>query len=183
MKISDIEFVLSEGLQYHSKNNLPLSENIFRPGSEEFFNLIAEARIAVKEGKLQLDWFDQELLETDLGEIVTLEDGTEVPLDLPFYDDLTEAEHRGKKVELNKPKRGGSKKFYVYVRDPKTKNIKKVSFGDTSGLSVKASKPGRVKSFVARHKCKQQNDKTKAAYWSCRLPRYKSLGVKGGQWW
>ncbi len=30
---------------------------------------------------------------------------------------------------LNKPKRGGSKKFYVYVRDPKSKRVKKVSFG------------------------------------------------------
>ena len=42
---------------------------------------------------------------------------------------LEEAEFRGKEVSLNKPKRGGSKKFYVYVRDPKTKKIKKLSFG------------------------------------------------------
>ena len=31
------------------------------------------------------------------------------------------------------------------------------------------------------HKCDQQNDKTKAAYWACRLPRYaKQLGLSGG---
>jgi hypothetical protein len=140
----------------------------------------------IKENKNQfsLDEIDSEILETDIGEIAILEDGTEVPLDLPFFDDsiTLEAEYQGKKVELNKPKRGGSKKFYVYVRDPKTKNVKKVSFG-SSGMSVKANDPERVKSFVARHDCKNKNDKTKASYWSCRLPRYKSLGIKGGQWW
>jgi hypothetical protein len=96
---------------------------------------------------------------------------------------VNEAEYQGKKVELNKPKRGGSKKFYVYTRNPKTGNIKKVSWGDTTGLSVKAHDPARVRSFVARHDCKNAKDKTKASYWACRTPRYKSLGVKGGQWW
>lgn len=96
---------------------------------------------------------------------------------------VKEAEYQGRKVKLNSPKRGGSKKYYVYVRDPKTKNIKKVSWGDTTGLSTKANNPAAVRSFVARHKCKQKNDKTKAGYWACRTPRYKALGVKGGQWW
>ena len=98
---------------------------------------------------------------------------------------LNEAEYRGKKVTLNKPKRGGSKAYYVYVKDPKSGNVKKVSFG-SSGLRAKINNRGAVKSFVARHKCKQKNDKTKAGYWSCRLPRYaKSLGLSGGggQWW
>jgi|14BtaG_2_1085337.scaffolds.fasta_scaffold02648_2 hypothetical protein len=95
---------------------------------------------------------------------------------------LSEADYRGKNVELNKPKRGGSKKFYVYVRNPKTGNIKKVSFG-AKGMSVKTDDPDRVRNFVARHDCKNRNDKTTASYWSCRLPRYKSLGIKGGQWW
>ena len=84
---------------------------------------------------------------------------------------INEAEYRGKKVTLNKPKRGGSKAYYVYVKDPKSGNV---------------NNRGAVKSFVARHKCKQKNDKTKAGYWSCRLPRYaKSLGLSGGggQWW
>src|SRR5210317_753271 len=40
---------------------------------------------------------------------------------------MNEAEYQGKKVQLNKPKRGGSKKFYVYVKSPK-RNVKKVSF-------------------------------------------------------
>ena len=96
---------------------------------------------------------------------------------------IPEAEYQGKKVKLNSPKRGGSKKFYVYVKNPKTGRVKKISWGDTTGLSVKAKNKGAVKSFVARHKCKQANDKMTARYWSCRTPRYKALGVKGGQWW
>jgi len=89
---------------------------------------------------------------------------------------IPEAEYRGKKVQLNKPKRGGSKKFYVYVKNPKTGNIKKVSFGDT-GLSVKLKQRGARASFAARHKCAQKKDKTKPGYWSCNIGRYwKSLG-------
>ena len=93
---------------------------------------------------------------------------------------LPEAEYQGKKVELNKPKRGGSKKYYVYVKNPKTGNVKKISFGDP-GLKTKSGNKGRAKSFAARHNCEKKNDKTKAGYWACRLPRYGL--VKGGKWW
>ena len=90
-------------------------------------------------------------------------------------DYIPEAEYRGKKVQLNKPKRGGSKKFYVYVKNKKG-NVVKVSFGDT-GLSVKLKQRGARASFAARHKCAQKKDKTKAGYWSCNIGRYwKSLG-------
>ena len=90
-------------------------------------------------------------------------------------DYIPEAEYRGKKVQLNKPIRGGSKKFYVYVKSKKG-NVKKVSFGDT-GLSVKLKQRGARASFAARHKCAQKKDKTKAGYWSCNIGRYwKSLG-------
>ena len=88
---------------------------------------------------------------------------------------IPEAEYKGKKVKLNKPKRGGSKKFYVYVKNKKG-NVIKVSFGDNN-LSVKLKKPGARASFAARHKCAQKKDKTKAGYWSCNIGRYwKSLG-------
>lgn len=93
--------------------------------------------------------------------------------------DLTEAKEKKKNPPLNKPKRGGSKKFYVYVRDPRTKKIKKVSFGDTSGLSAKINNPEARRAFSKRHDCPNKKDKTKASYWSCRLPRYaKLLGLK-----
>jgi hypothetical protein len=90
-------------------------------------------------------------------------------------DYIPEAEYRGKKVQLNKPKRGGSKKFYVYVKSKKG-NVKKVSFGDT-GLSVKFKKKGARASFAARHKCSTKKDRTTPGYWSCNIGKYwKSLG-------
>ena len=108
-----------------------------------------------------------------------------VPLDLPFeYQELNEAEYKGKEVDLNKPKRGGSKKYFVYVKDPQTGNIKKVSFGAKSGggnLAVKIKDPQARKNFADRHNCKDKKDRTKPGYWSCNLPRYaKLLGLVGG---
>ena len=79
---------------------------------------------------------------------------------------------------IGKPKRGGSKKFYVYVRKPGG-GIKKVSFGDTTGLSAKINNPEARRAFAKRHDCANKKDRTKASYWSCRLPRYASLlGLK-----
>jgi len=78
---------------------------------------------------------------------------------------ITEAMYQGKKVKLNDPIRGGSKKFYVYVKDGD--KVKKVSFGDTTGLSIKRDDPERRKSFRARHNCDNPGPKTKARYWSC----------------
>jgi hypothetical protein len=94
-----------------------------------------------------------------------------------FEESLDEAEFKGKDVELNKPKRGGSKAYYVYVRDPKTKKIKKVSFG-SGGLRAKIKNKEARNAFAARHNCKNKKDRTKAGYWSCNLPRYaKQLGL------
>jgi hypothetical protein len=82
-----------------------------------------------------------------------------------------------KNPPIGKPKRGGSKKFYVYVRDKG--KIKKVSFGDTTGLSAKINNPEARRAFAKRHDCANKKDRTKASYWSCRLPRYaKLLGLK-----
>ena len=79
-----------------------------------------------------------------------------------------EAEYQGKKVKLNNPVRGGSKKFYVYVRNEKG-NVVKVSFGDTTGLEIKRDDPARRKAFRARHNCDNPGPKTKARYWSCKF--------------
>lgn len=80
---------------------------------------------------------------------------------------LEEAEYQGRKVPLGKPMRGDSKKFKVYVRDPKTGNVKKVNFGDKT-MRIKKSNPARRKSFRARHRCATAKDRTSARYWSCR---------------
>tara|TARA_B100001564_G_scaffold359254_1_gene380333 strand:+ start:580 stop:1413 length:834 start_codon:yes stop_codon:yes gene_type:complete len=92
-------------------------------------------------------------------------------------DEKKKAKKKKKDPPIGKPKRGGSKAYYVYVRDPKTKKIKKVSFG-SGGLRAKINNPKARRAFAARHKCSQKNDRTKASYWSCRLPRYaKALGL------
>ena len=89
-------------------------------------------------------------------------------------ENVFEAEYQGRKVKLNKPMQGDVKKFKVYVKDPKTKNVKKVNFGH-GGSSVKGkamrirkSNPKARKSFRARHNCANPGPKTKARYWSCR---------------
>jgi hypothetical protein len=81
--------------------------------------------------------------------------------------DLDEAEYQGRKVQLGKPMQGDVKKFKVYVKDPKTGNVKKVNFGDKT-MRIKKSNPARRKSFRARHNCDNPGPRTKARYWSCR---------------
>jgi hypothetical protein len=82
-------------------------------------------------------------------------------------DAILEAEYQGRKVELNKKMKGDVKKSKVYVKDPKTGNIKKVEFGDPN-MKIKKSNPKRRKSFRARHNCDTATDKTTARYWSCK---------------
>ena len=150
-----------------------IENNIYRVGSEKYYEYFREAREKYYNGELELDVADIDIMESDLGEFGEW-GGDPVPLDCILEDDKQDA-------PLNKPRRGGPKKYYVYVRDPKTGNVKKVSWGDTTGLKVKLNDPKARKSFAARHKCDQQTDKTKAAYWACRLPRYaKQLGLSGG---
>ena len=162
--------VLEKALQFHKENQIPLAHNIFRPHSENYYKLFCHAR-SLKES-VQLTEFDEYLLSTNIGEF-GLYEGKEVPLDHPLIDEE-------KDVELNKPKRGGKKKFYVYVKNDKG-NIIKVQFGDTSGLQAKIGDPAARKSFAARHNCAAKKDKTKPGYWSCNLPRYASeLGLKDG---
>ena len=242
--------ILSEGLKYHMDKKQPLTENVYRAGSERYFDLWAEARALYSRGILEINNQDdiEILTETHLGHFGILEDGTRVPLDfimeettdeewpeeilsrhrdmkfilqksspdkatyqivdlennnkeigteifgsiedLKYYANnfikpqggtrstyLGEAKDKKKTPPIGKPKRGGSKKFYVYVRDKG--KIKKVSFGDTSGLSAKINNPEARRAFAKRHDCANKKDRTKASYWSCRLPRYaKLLGLK-----
>ena len=111
-----------------------------------------------------------EILEEEYSYITdgSYEDGTPLEEDFEFWDDvLEEAEYRGRKVTLNKPTRGDVKKFKVFVKDPKTGNVKKVNFGDPN-MRIKKSNPKRRKSFRARHNCDNPGPKTKARYWSCK---------------
>jgi len=148
-----------------------IENNIFRVGSERYYEYFREAREQYHAGNLEVDAADLDIIESNLGEFAQWR-GENVALDCIF-----EAEE---KKPIGKPMRGGPKKYYVYVKTPNG-NVKKVSWGDTTGLKVKLNDPKARKSFAARHRCDQQNDKTKAAYWACRLPRYaKQLGLSGG---
>lgn len=89
-------------------------------------------------------------------------------------EEIWEAEYQGRTVKLNKPTRGDVKKFKVYVKDPKTGNVKKVNFGHggTSAkrptMRIRKSNPAARRSFRARHNCDNPGPKTSARYWSCR---------------
>ena len=100
-------------------------------------------------------------------------------------DEKKKAKKKKKDPPIGKPKRGGPKAYYVYVRDPKTKRIKKVTFG-SGGLRAKIRNPKARNAFAKRHRCSEKNDRTKASYWSCRLPRYASqlgLGANMNTFW
>jgi len=229
--------ILSEDLKHHMDANKPLTDHLYRAGSDSYFNLWFEARSLYSRNILEITDKDDlaVLTETDLGHYGMFE-GKKVPLDFPIEiteegdthytkdgkewkgklhkmpdnslmsgnphdkdgsgpngkseklyrkEDLNEAKNDNKK--LNKPTRdsSGGKAYKVYVKDPKTKKIKIVRFG-SGGLRAKINDKEARNAFAARHKCSTKKDKTKAGYWSCRLPRYaKLLGLKsnfGGFW-
>jgi hypothetical protein len=138
-----------------------------------FQDLLENTKDEIQEG----DSFDLELehlvIETHV--IGFMKDGVVLAADdvalayLTIEDDqpLDEAEYHGRKVTLNKKMQGDVKKSKVYVKDPKTGNIKKVNFGDKT-MRIKKSNPARRKSYRARHNCANPGPKTKANYWSCR---------------
>ena len=184
IKLKEIltEAEVSRELWYHINNDISLEECVFRYGSPKYFTIINEARLLQCEQNIDFDNQTRALLETDLGKFGVYE-GEEVPLDFPM---LTEAPKKKKDPPLGKPKRGGPKAYYVFVRDPKTKRIKKVTFG-SGGLRAKINNPKARRAFAARQRCTTANDRTTARYWSCRLPRYaKQLGISasnpGGFW-
>ncbi len=186
------EETLEEAMLYHIDAGVGVDQNIYRPGSTAFFALFREARRLYLEGQYNPSSLEEvELLEDlDIGEFALYE-GVWVPLDYPIMEGneehLNEAEYQGKKVELNKPKRGGDG-AYVYVNSGKknkdgTIKVKKVSFGssmpDAMGDSDAHKK--RRKSYGDRHNCADKDDKTKAGYWSCRATKFFGRDIAG--WW
>ena len=151
----------------------------YRPNENILKNIM---RRAVERGEQNTPWyrelekeFNKDMI--DIGEVKNIIRDYGVFFDYEDLLNMNESEKK-KTPALGKPKRGGSKKFYVYVRDPKSKRIKKVSFGMAGGgLRAKLNNPKARQAFAKRHNCAQKKDKTKASYWSCRLPRYaKALG-------
>ena len=106
-------------------------------------------------------------------------EGKEVMLDFPFVQEINEEESDptgGKGI--GKPFRsGGGGAVYVRTGDG---GVRKVNFSQ-SGMRKRINEPARVRSFVARHHCLTNKDKTSASYWACRWPRY--FSNTGQQWW
>ena len=301
---------VSDNLDYHLKNQIFLTENVFRPNSKKFFDLIFEVRELYNKNLIRLNEKELEIIESDFGKIVKLTTGEEIYLEVPMINEeafswdgtyaneideqgedtywsddedkitlqdileltkdvkiinlptkkianivlnwdnnpeeierisqvevssqypilimvdeydkikwildgnhraqkalrsnletipaklirpsnlnlkskkifgLTEAEYKGKDVSLNKPKTGGPKKWYVYVKNPSTGKIKKVSYGSPD-MSANWNDTGARKSFAARHRCDKKKDKTKAGYWACRAHKDFGKNVPGRFW-
>jgi len=134
---------------------------------------------------MNFDELKHQIQNPQAGDVLTFEFGDALAIDTPiiemhgnnilvYTDEIAgklintlEAEYRGRKVKLGKPMRGDVKKFKVYVKDPKTGNVKKVNFGDPN-MRIKKSNPARRRSFRARHNCDNPGPRTKARYRSCR---------------
>ena len=183
---------LSEGFYMHLESKTGVDKNIYRPGSLSFFKLFEEFRNLYQEGLYEArNSEEQEMLQSDIGRFGVYE-GEVVPLDYPMLESreyLLEAEYNGKKVELNKPKRGGEGgKAYVYVNSGKknkdgTIKVKKVSFGSSMPDAMGDSEAHRKrrKNYGDRHNCSDKDDKTKPGYWSCRSTKFFGRDISG--WW
>ena len=181
MVLSNYDVMISEGLQYHLDNQIPLNENVYRYGSEEYFNIINEVRSLHKESNIDLSIMDEELVKQSIGDKGVYE-GKDVWLNFPMEEvRLYEAKHNGREVSLNSPKKSGSQN-YVYVTGclkDKSK-VKKITYG--SAMKDKLKDPDRRKAFAARHGCEglSLKDKCTKKYWACRKPK-DFAGVNS--WW
>ena len=151
--------------------------------------------VGVNESKYDKEETIQQTIDRLKARIEDPNDGGNVPFLVQKIKDLEKSLNEDEQLDekkkakkdppLNKPKRGGSKAYCVYVRDPKTKKIKKVSFG-SGGLRAKIKNKEARNAFAKRHRCKDKKDRTKAGYWSCNLPRYASalgLGANMNTFW
>jgi len=203
VKEDNSELTLQEAVEYHTENNISFTENVFRPGSDMFFELIDEAKKLYFEGKYTpADEYEIDMLKSDIGEIAEYE-GQTVVLDYPVEEGLEEAcwsgyvqkglKKKGGKMVPNcvpvneedktggkgigKPwQEGGGGAVYVKVGD----SVRKISFSK-SGMKKKYMDPAATRSFVARHHCLTNKDRTSASYWACRWPRF--FSNSGKVWW
>lgn len=168
---------LEEAVQYHLENKISFTENVFRPGSDMFFEMINEAKRLYAEDKYEpKDEWEKDMLESNIGEKAMFE-GQEVILDYPFEEMVNEADDPTNGKGIGKPwQEGGGGAVYVKVGD----SVRKISFSK-SGMKKKYMDPAATRSFVARHRCLTNKDKTSSSYWACRWPRF--FSNSGKVWW
>jgi hypothetical protein len=111
---------------------------------------------------------------------------TKILIGQPIIDTsfVSEAKYKGREVQLGAAgaKRSGGR-AHVYVRDPKTGNVKKVSFGSSAPDAMGDSDTHRKrrKSFGERHGCSKNKNKLSASYWACRATKMFGRSIAG--WW
>ena len=177
------ENLLGNGLRHHIKEGIPVHQNLYRVGTPCYFNMLRQARNLDRLGLYETQNEEElyYLRETELGEWAMFE-GERVPLDFPMYvEDVNEK----KDPPIGKPTKntGGGKKYKVYVRNPKTGNVKKITYGDAKGgLKGNWNNAEARKSFAARHNCEDKKDRTKAGYWACRAHKDFGKNVPGRFW-
>jgi hypothetical protein len=154
---------------------IPLSRQLSEEESNEYAQRLANYMFEQGHTDFDIDISTDELEETDE---VTFEDDDDFfeEYGVMWYNDddvIDEAEYQGRTVKLGKPMQGDTKKFKVYVKNPKG-NVVKVNFGH-GGSSVKGkamkirkNNPAARRSFRARHNCDNPGPRHKARYWSCR---------------
>ena len=187
---------ISEALSLHIKKGVGIERNIFRPGSDSYFALISEARRQYKNGDYSpINEEELELLESNVGEFGIFE-GEKVPLDFPMYvDDVLEERRKRRKTKkkktppIGKPTKNteSGKKYKVFVRDPKTGNVRKITYGDSKGgLKGNWNNAEARASFAARHNCAEKsenpNRRLTAGYWACRAHKDFGKNVPGRFW-
>ena len=147
---------------------IPLARELSEQEADEYANRLANYMFEQGYEDFDIDISADSLEETAE---ITYDDVDDFHEDygvLWFNDDdvIDEAEYQGRKVKLGKPMAGDTKKFKVYVKNPKG-NVVKVNFGQ-KGVKIKKSNPARRRSFRARHNCDNPGPRHKARYWSCR---------------
>ena len=173
---------ISEALSLHIKEGVGIERNIFRPGSVSYFALISEARRQYKNGDYSpINEEELELLESNVGEFGIFE-GEKVPLDFP-----TLMEEKDPPIGKPTKNTGSGKKYKVFVRNPKTGKIKKITYGDSKGgLKGNWNNAEARASFAARHNCaeksKNPNRRLTAGYWACRAHKDFGKNVPGRFW-
>jgi hypothetical protein len=167
------DFQVSEGFRYHMENGIDITNSIYRLGSDAYKQLFEETK----------KYWDE-------GNIILSDKAAWMAKNLEVGKDAVDRD--GRKVELDTPKRGGDKKFYVYHNSGKKDDegniiADRIEWGDTSGLSIKNGDPEAAASFWARQQCdtKGRMDPSKPGFWACYAPSLfgKQLGLSSDAPW
>lgn len=152
---------ISENLRYHLNNKLPLTEDVFRLGSDSWVNLISEVRTLYNSGTMSLTEDEVELINSDIGKKAIFE-GDEILLDVPYVAETI----------------GNDKLYGVFVEDNGL--VKQIFFTEDSHLLDESEDlfEGDSKKDACYHKVKSRYKKWPSAYASGALVKCRKVGAK-----